>query len=122
MKRDWTIIRAILLKLEESETPNTVLNANNLPPFEEQAVAYHIRLLANAGHITANVSESRSGDGRIYVALARNLSNSGHELLDTIRNDKVWDKIQEKVKKDGLEMTVDVVLMVGRKIMETMLS
>ena len=122
MKRDWNIIRAILLKLEESETPNTVLNAKNLPPFDEQAVAYNIRLLAKSGHITANISESHSGDGKINLALARNLSSTGHELLDTIRSDTVWGKIQDKVKKDGLEMTVDVVLMVGRKIMESMLS
>lgn len=122
MKRDWNIIRAILLNLEASATPNTTLNASNLPPFDEQAVAYNMRLLGSAGYIKANILESSSGDGRINAALARSLTNAGHELLDTIRSDTVWGKIQEKVKKDGLDMTIDVVLLAGRKIMESMLS
>lgn len=122
MKRDWTIIRAILLKLEESATPNTVVNANSLSPFGEQEVAYNMRLLKDAGYITANILESSSGDGRIISALARRLTNSGHELLDTIRSDTVWGKIQDKFKSSGVDMTFDLVIMAGKKIMESLLS
>lgn len=122
MKRDWTIIRAILLELEESATPNTVVNANSLPPFGEQEVAYNMRLLKEAGYITANILESSSGDGRIISALARRLTNSGHELLDTIRSDTVWGKIQDKFKSSGVDMTFDLVIMAGKRIMESLLS
>jgi hypothetical protein len=122
MVRNWTIIRAILLKLEEAKTPNTVLNANNLPPFSEQDVAYNMRLLSEAGYIKANIRESSRGDGAIAAALARSLSNSGHELLDTIRSDTVWNKVQDKFKSSGVEMTFDLVLSVGKKIMESLLS
>jgi hypothetical protein len=122
VKRDWTIIRAILLELEESATPNTVVNANSLPPFGEQEVAYNMRLLKEAGYITANILESSSGDGRIISALARRLTNSGHELLDTIRSDTVWGKIQDKFKSSGVDMTFDLVIMAGKRIMESLLS
>ena len=122
MKRDWTIIRAILLEVEESTTPNTVVNANSLPPFGEQEVAYNMRLLKEAGYITANILESSSGDGRIISALARRLTNSGHELLDTIRSDTVWGKIQDKFKSSGVDMTFDLVIMAGKRIMESLLS
>lgn len=122
MKRDWTIIRAILLKLEESATPNTVVNANKLTPFDEQEVAYNMRLLSEAGFIDANILESRAGDGRILTALARRLTNTGHELLDTIRSDTVWGKIQEKFKSSGVDMTFDLVILAGRKIVESLLS
>ena len=122
MKRDWTIIRAILLELEESETPNTVVNANSLPPFDEQEVAYNMRLLSEAGFINANILESKTGDGRIIAALARRLTNSGHELLDAIRSDTVWGKIQDKFKSSGVDMTFDLVIMAGKRIMENLLS
>lgn len=122
MKRDWTIIRAILLELEESATPNTVVNANSLPPFAEQEVAYNMRLLSEAGFINANILESKAGDGRIIAALARRLTNSGHELLDTIRSDTVWGKIQDKFKSSGVDMTFDLVIMAGKRIMESLLS
>lgn len=122
MKRDWTIIRAILLELEEAATPNTVVNANNLAPFDEQEVAYNMRLLSEAGFISANILESKAGDGRIIAALARRLTNSGHELLDTIRSDTVWGKIQDKFKSSGVDMTFDLVIMAGKRIMENLLS
>lgn len=122
MKRDWTIIRAILLELEESATPNTVVNANSLSSFGQQEVAYNMRLLKEAGYITANILESSSGDGRITSALARRLTNSGHELLDTIRSDTVWGKIQDKFKSSGVDMTFDLVIMAGKRIMESLLS
>ena len=122
MKRDWTIIRAILLKLEESATPNTIVNANKLTPFDEQEVAYNMRLLSEAGFIDANILESRAGDGRILTALARRLTNTGHELLDTIRSDTVWGKIQEKFKSSGVDMTFDLVILAGRKIVESLLG
>ncbi len=120
--RNWIIIRAILLKLEAASTPNTVLNAKDLAPFEEQEVAYNIRLLYEAGYVKANIHESRTGDGRIAVALARSLTHSGHELLDAIRNDTVWGKIQDKFKTSGVEMTFDLVIMAGKKIMESLLG
>ena len=122
MTRNWVIIRAILLKLEAADTPNTVLNANDLAPFEEQEVAYNIRLLSEAGYIKANILDSHSGDGRIAAALARCLTNSGHELLDTIRSDTVWGKIQDKFKTSGVEMTFDLVLFAGKKISEALLG
>ena len=122
MKRNWEIIRAILLELESSTTANSVLNATSLPPYEEQAVAYNIRLLHQAGYIVANIRDSSTGDGKIGIALARSLTNSGHELLDTIRNDTVWSKVQDKFKASGLEMTFDLVILAGKKIMEAMLS
>ena len=122
MVKNWTIIRAILLKLESSSTPNTVLKAEDLQPFPKQEVAYNMRLLDEAGYIKANIRESSEGDGLIAHALARRLTNKGHELLDTIRSDSVWGKIQDKFKANGLEMTFDLVLIAGKKIMESMLS
>lgn len=121
MVRNWVIIRAILLRLEAAATPNTTLNAKDFPEFSEQEVAYNMRLLNDAGYIKANILESTSGDGHIAAALARSLTNSGHELLDTIRNDTVWRKIQETFKTKGIEMTFDLVISAGKKIMENIL-
>ncbi len=121
MVKNWIIIREILLKLEAAGTPNTVLCAENLPPFDEQEVAYNMRLLKEAGYINGNILESSEGDGLIYSAVATSLTNNGHELLDTIRNDTVWKKIQETFKTKGLDMTFDLVTAVGKKIMESLL-
>lgn len=121
MVKNWAIIREILRQLEAAKTANTTLNAKDFPAFPEQEVAYNMRLLDEAGYIKANILESKSGDGHIAAALAGNLTNSGHELLDTIRNDTVWGKLQDTFKTKGIEMTFDLVIMAGKKIMENIL-
>ncbi len=122
MKRDWKIIREVLLQLEAAPTANTVLRADQMTAFPQQEVAYNMRLLHEAGHIKANILETRTGSGEISQAIARSMTNSGHELLDTIRSDTVWGKIQDKFKSNGLEMTFDLVLVTGKKIIESMLA
>lgn len=119
--KNWRIIREILLKLEIANTANTALNAKDLSAFAEQEVAYNMRLLSDAGYIKAKILESSTGDGHISVALARSLTNSGHELLDTIRNDTVWGKVQDIFKTKGIEMTFDLVIAIGKKVMEGIL-
>jgi Hypothetical protein (DUF2513) len=122
MKRNWEIIRAILLKLEESSTPNTYLNAEVITEFPMQEVAYNMRLLKEANYIDAKILELSSGSGEIGAAIAIRLTNTGHEMLDTIRSESVWSKVKETFKSKGVEMTFDLVLTVGKKVMETILS
>jgi len=122
MVRNWTIIRQILIHLEQASTAKTVLNAKSLDGFDEQEVAYNMRLLKEAGFIEANILETTDGSGRIAAALARRLTNSGHDLLDTIRNDSVWAQIQKRFRDKGVEMTFDLVKSVGASIIAAMLG
>ncbi len=122
MKKNWEIIREILLRLEASSAPNTYLNAEAISEYPVQEVAYNMRLLSQAGYIKAQILESRSGNGEIGAALAIHLTNTGHELLDTIRSESVWSKITDTFKSKGVEMTFDLVISVGKKVMESLLS
>jgi Hypothetical protein (DUF2513) len=122
MTRNWTIIREILLCLEAAPTPTTYLNARDLTDFPEQEVAYNMRLLLEADCINAKIKESSTGNNLIALAQATRLTNLGHDLLDTIRNETVWNKIQDTFKSNGIDMTIDLVLSVGRKIIETLLT
>lgn len=121
MVKNWDIIRSILLQLEASETANSALNAHDVKGYQEQEVAYNMRLLSEAGYIKANILESHSGDGHIAAALARRLTNSGHDLLDTIRAESVWSKVKDTFKSKGIDMSFDLVITVGKKIAETLL-
>jgi hypothetical protein len=53
MKRDWSIIRSILIRLESSETPFSRVHAADLAEHQTQAVAYNMVLLNDAGCIEA---------------------------------------------------------------------
>lgn len=121
MKRDWEIIREILLRLEAAATPNASLNAKALAPLLMQEVAYNMRLLDQAGYIKARLLESSTGNGEINAAVALHMTDKGHELLDTIRNDGVWQKLKEKFAEKGLDMTFDLVISAGKRVMESLL-
>jgi hypothetical protein len=120
VKQDWTIIRAILLRLEAAPTANTALRSTELAEFAEQEVAYNMRLLRDAKYIDAVISNSSMGDGQILLAVARSMTHEGHELLNTIRSNTVWERVQDKFKSSGVEMTFDLVLLAGKKIAESM--
>lgn len=115
MKRDWDIIRAVLLRLEEDSRANPVVNANSFgPAYAEQEVAYNMRLMDEMGLIAAKIQESRSGDGAIRVALARSMTHRGHDVLDSIRNETIWHRVKDTFKKKGLDMTVELVIEVAK--------
>lgn len=122
MTRNWEIIRDILLRLESENSPNAYVNANSFDGLPEQEVAYNMRLLSDADCIEARIMNSSSGDGKINAALAIRLKNSGHDLLDTMRNESVWNKVKEKFTSSGIDMTIELVVSVGKKIVEAMLS
>lgn len=122
MKRNWEIIRAVLFKLEESPTANASITPAQLPEFPEQEVAYNMRLLDQAGYISGKFLESKSGSGEINAAIVTQMTHAGHELLDTIRSDTVWGKTKDRFKAKGIEMTFDLVITVGKQIMESILS
>lgn len=122
MTRDWEIIRAILVRLEESTTPNSIVRMKDFDGIEEQSVAYNMRLLRDADCIEANIHETSTGDNLIGAAIARRLTPKGHDLLDSIRNESVWNQIKDKFQSRGLDMSIDMVISVGKRIMESMLA
>lgn len=121
MKRDWDIIRAILLELETSATARTSLSMDAIEGLDAQEVAYNMQLLHEAGYIEASILNSNSGDGKINAALAKRLTNKGHDLLDSIRSETIWRKVKETFISKGVDMTFDLVISVGKKISENLL-
>lgn len=122
MKRDWEIIRNILQRLEDKDSPNSYINMNDFPDHDAQAVGYNMKLLRQAGYIEAQILNSSEGDGAIKVALTNSMTSAGHDLLDTIRSKTVWTKIKDIASEKGLDLTFDVVSSIGKKVMESMLG
>lgn len=122
MKRDWEIIRNILQRLEDKDSPNSYINMNDFPDHDAQAVGYNMKLLHQAGYIEAKILNSSEGDGEIAAALTSSMTSAGHDLLDTIRSKTVWTKIKDIASEKGLDLTFDVVSSIGKKVMESMLG
>lgn len=90
------LVRRILIELDGSKNP---LDASALADGEHtrDEVAYHIRIMAEAGLIRAKVLAA--DDDPNYFARADELTWDGHDFLDNVRSDKVWSKVKLSIAK-----------------------
>lgn len=97
MRLDNDLVREILLAIEDSSgDPRDWLDIE-IPGKSQLEVAYHIRVLAEAGFIEAHNLSSQ----QIYDWRATRLTFQGHEFLDTVRSPEIWRKTKEGVSKVG---------------------
>ena len=106
MKRDMELIRKILFKIEE-EVDNLTVYDLEVDGYSMDQVAYHCSLLYDGGLIKDY--EAQEADDELDGFIIDGLTWYGHEFLDDIRSDTVWDKTKETIKTNGLPMVFDVV-------------
>ena len=117
MKRNWDLIRKILLKLEEKADIESELSSEDIRGFDRHTVSYHYNILAQAGLIEI---EDNSSIGDIDYS-AKSLTWQGHEFLDKIRNDSVWNKVKSTVQSKSLDLSFDVIKQVATATISAML-
>lgn len=105
MIRDWNIVREILQSVEESNEP---INANvTIGSFDESKIDiyyYHFSLICESD-LVVSLKDDQPGGYTHYVI--RSLTMEGHDFLDSIRSDTLWEKITELSKKSGTELTIE---------------
>jgi len=114
MKRDWDVIRAILIATEEDRFDEYLENTEN-----DTLILGNTTLLIEAGFINGKVLQSLDGIDDVFV---NDLTWQGHELLDVIRSKPVWEKIKTTALEKGLELTFDVVKALGSKAISFVLG
>ncbi len=115
MKRDWDVIRAVLIEVE-ALTPGTyeAIQYDD----EDPTKAAHAMLLWRAGFIQGVDASSSDGDSIIAQALTW----EGHDLLETIRSQAVWERIKTTARDKGIELTFDSVKALGKYALEWVIS
>ncbi len=90
MKRDWTLIRKLLLGVE----------SNSINPFKEytqEQVEYHLYLLSDGGFI-----EDSTGAYRFRWR--------GVELLDSLRDEQTFNKVMTEIEERGIGLATEVLV------------
>ena len=108
MKRDWDLIRDVLVEVEALDTHTRgkqQYESRYGQPKETDAEAEQALLLCKAGFIRAIDAGSKDGPALI----SPELTWQGHELLDTMRSKPVWERVKKMAKDKGLELTFDAV-------------
>ncbi|KQI69198.1 hypothetical protein AN189_06430 [Loktanella sp. 3ANDIMAR09] len=112
MKRSLDLIREILIAIEDYE-PERISSLQTLSPKDfsgtEAENYHHIKMLRDAGLIDLAGQPLLSGDFPIS-----GMTMSGHDFLDAIRDQGVWDKTKNRLSKAG-GWTLDLVLAVAKE-------
>ncbi|WP_158268286.1 DUF2513 domain-containing protein [Paenisporosarcina sp. OV554] len=97
MKRDLNLVRELFLIIESNDGNSEL----KLPvEWDRENVAYHLKIMDQAGYINNNTKWAGDRPFWIYASLTW----EGHEFLDSIKNDTIWDKTKEGIKKKGFEL------------------
>jgi hypothetical protein len=104
MKRNMDLIREILLEIE-SQPAGKLIAEINYPDdkYSAEDVMGHLRLIEQAGLIDGHL---KIFDGGALIAI-HGLSNEGHDLLDSIRGEAVWQKTKDRVEEVGGSVALD---------------
>lgn len=85
MKRDWELIKALMLEIESREQGRYFV-PEAFAGHDLESVKYHLHLLDQAGLVECELDEPWDG---VPVLIGRNLTLLGHDLLDTLRDEEV---------------------------------
>jgi len=120
MKRDWDMIRDMLTRLEELPSRDMNLGMSAFASDSQAIASYHAELLIEAGLVEGTLSRT-IGPGIKHFMLRR-LTWSGHEFLDSVRSDTVWNKTKKSFLTNGVSMTFDLVKSVATDISVTLIK
>lgn len=97
MKRDMDLIREILLAIESED--HGFASKIEIPGYTEEQIDYHAYLLGEAG--LAKVCDVTHQGSKSPEAMISCLTWSGHEFLDSARENNRWNQAKEMIKKIG---------------------
>lgn len=126
MKLNPDCIRDILLKCEEilSLSSDLAWNPVSLNTFcsyfeySQEEIAYTLLMLDEACLIDCHIVNFDFGIADIQLY---HLTYSGHEFLDAIRSDSVWEKLSDRIKCVGA-LSLPMLQEVGSQLLLSLIS
>ncbi|ENX42828.1 DUF2513 domain-containing protein [Acinetobacter sp. NIPH 2100] len=105
MKRDWDVIRNLLIDIEELTYSDSFdIDTHAIDNPQEKIKLEMADLLLAKGFFTGERVSYLDGGLGLY---SLKLTWDGHELLDTLRDQNVWNRIQEISKEKGIDITFE---------------
>ncbi|MEL7569476.1 MAG: DUF2513 domain-containing protein [Eubacteriaceae bacterium] len=121
MQRDMELIRKILFAIEEKYV-DTWLDSSEIliDSYDMKIIGYHCSLLYDAGLVVDY--DGQYAEGELQYFCVGRLTWNGHELLDKIKSDTVWNKTKETITKKGIPFVLDAVKEIATAITTAMIQ
>ncbi len=106
MKRDMDLVREILLQIEKQYISTAIYDLE-IQGYDMPTVAYHCKILYDAGLISDY--KAQYADGDIYYFEVSALTWEGNDYLDKIRDNSIWRKTKDTITQRGLPLALDTI-------------
>jgi len=119
MKRDMELLRKILIAIEE-QSDGTWIDNLQIDGYNDRQIAYHCKLLYDGGYIS-DCKIQYADDDMSFFGVGR-LTWDGHEFLDKVKSETVWNRTKDIIVKGGLPVAIDVIKGVTSGVVEGMVK
>ncbi|HAT8502483.1 TPA: DUF2513 domain-containing protein [Vibrio vulnificus] len=99
MKRDMDLVRGLMLAVESHPSH---IESIKFPNYPQEDVYYHVALLIDAGLLKGDYMMLQNASMAPAKVFIEKLTWEGHEFLDDIRKESVWEVIKADFKNDSL--------------------
>ena len=107
MKRDMDLVRRILFEIEK--LPPFTCDIIRIDGYDMQEIAYHCKMLYEEGYIAEYNESTCDNFSGVLRFTVKDLTWKGQDLIETIRQDTVWNKTKTTIKEKGLSMVTDTI-------------
>ena len=100
MKRDMELVRQLLLFIEQNQEFDSVDSQEiQIDGYSEGQIGYHLKIMVDGGLLDAQ--DTTTYDSVSYDFFIRSITWYGHEFLDAVRDEGVWDHTKKALLPIG---------------------
>lgn len=118
MKRDWDVIREVLLAVEALDAKKFEDIHFDIAEDDERKTAEHAVLLWKSGFLNGVDASTNRG----AAVVAEELTWAGHDLLKTIQSKPVWERVKAIAQEKGIELNFEAVKKLGSMALDAVLA
>lgn len=113
MKLNQDLVRLLLLEIEDKTGPYDSLELSDISikDYSYEEILYTTERLLEAGYITARLEPTKLRCNQVIYSLTW----EGHKFLDTIRDNTVWRRTNDIVKKLS-SVSLSLILHIGEQV------
>ena len=104
MKRDLRLMRDLLLALEKHNDFPVQPSELNMPGQDWQSLIEHLKILESGGLITGKYVGWKTGG----TFLVQGITYAGHDYIETIRNDGIFNRALSFIKENSFPATLSI--------------
>ena len=118
MKRDLDLVRQLMLQIEALPAAPPV--QYRMSEIEDPVLLAHLEMLIEAGLVSGRISRSQGARGDVISVSG--LTWQGHEWVEMVRSQSLWNEVKSAVLDGGGVLTFELTRAMAAKLLRARLA